>query len=109
MEALKSFKSFNFSCASLGEFEPRTQNGLGLTPAKMLELTNAGFSISARNQSLLDAVDPADKDFYVPLQYRRGFDINDAFEHSRNVRKNVKSLFEKVDKGEINVVPSNAG
>lgn len=81
--------------------EPVVQNGLAVTPAQMMELTQSGFSISAQNLNALEAADPSDKDFYVPVQYRRGSDLADVYEAAQEVRRKVKKAVQKVDSGEI--------
>lgn len=81
--------------------EPVVQNDLAVTPAQMMELTNKGFSITGQNLRMLEAADPADKDFYVPLQYRRGVDIADISEASQEVRKKMKKAVKDYDDGKI--------
>lgn len=81
-------------------------NGLSITPGQMLELTNQGYPISSQNLKYLDNIDPADKDFYIPLQYRRGIDIADLSEHSQEVRAKLKKAVQDYDDGRITSVKS---
>ena len=81
--------------------EPVVQNGLALTPSEMLDLTRKGFSITSQNLRMLQSADPADKDFYVPLQYRRGMDISDLSNYQWDVRNKLRDAVSKYDKGEI--------
>lgn len=81
--------------------EPVVQNDLAVTPSQMMELTQKGYSITSQNLRMLDAIDPADKDFYVPLQYRRGIDIADISEASQEVRKKMKKAVKDYDDGKI--------
>lgn len=81
--------------------EPVVQNDLAVTPAQMMELTSQGYSITSQNLRMLAAIDPADKDFYIPLQYRRGVDIADLSEASHEVRKKMKKAIKEYDEGKI--------
>lgn len=87
--------------------EDVVMNGLSITPGQMLELTNQGYPISSQNLKYLDNIDPADKDFYIPLQYRRGVDIADLSEHSQEVRAKLKKAVQDYDDGRIS--PVNSG
>lgn len=95
---------FRSSVCRRHDDEPVVQNGLTVTPSEMLDLTRQGMSITSMNLRLLEAVDPADKDFYVPLQYRRGIDIADISEHSQEVRQKLKKAMKDFDEGKIQSV-----
>lgn len=101
MNTLKCVHSFRGSICKRHDDEPVVQNGLAVTPSEMMRLTNEGYSITSRNAMLLDAIDPADRDMYVPIQYRRGFDISDLSNHAADIRSKLKDAVKKYDKGEI--------
>lgn len=90
----KSFKPNYVSTTERVENDPIVQNGLALTPAKMLELTNQGFSISAQNNRFLQAVPAAPfACFDVPLEFRRGVDpLADGYQAQQEVRSKIKNL-----------------
>lgn len=104
MDSLKCRYGFKGSVCRRRDDEPVVQNGLAVTPGEMMRLTREGFSITSRNSMLLDAMDPADRDMYVPLQYRRGFDISDLSNHAQDVRLKLKDAVDKYDRGEIQAV-----
>lgn len=101
MNTLKCQYGFSGSVCRRRDDEPVVQNGLAVTPGEMMRLTREGYSITSRNAMMLDAVDPADRDYYVPIQYRRGFDISDLSNHAAEVRDKLRSAVDKFDKGEI--------
>lgn len=86
----------HISICERGEHEPVVQNGLAITPAKMLELQNMGFSISSQNARMLDDVRPDDmRHMNVPMEYRRNFDIADAFQSHMEFNKKVHKAIDE--------------
>lgn len=94
-------RKFRTSVCKRHDDEMVVQNGLSLTPSQMMDLTKQGFSISSQNLRYLDAIDPADHDFYIPLQYRRGVDMADLSVASQEMKSKLRKAIDKYDKGEI--------
>lgn len=76
------------------ENDPIVQNGLALTPARMLELTQQGFSISAQNARFLKDMPMAPYSrMDVPFEFRRGVDVlADGYQMQQEIRKKVRQI-----------------
>lgn len=98
---MKNSIKFNACVCRRHSDEPVVQNDLAVTPSQMMELTNKGYSITGQNLRLLEATDPADSDFYIPLEYRRHTDLADLYEHSQEVRTKLKKSVKDYDDGKI--------
>lgn len=95
----KSAYSNHVCNCSRKDSDPIVQNGLSLTPARMLELTRQGFSINAQNSRMLQDVSPAPfRHMDVPIEFTRGFDIADGYMAQQDFRKKVKDI--KLEKGD---------
>ena len=62
--------------------------GLAVTPSQMLDLTQRGIAISASNnmQYLEGSEDPS---FDLPIDARRGIDVNDVWDAQTNARRKL--------------------
>lgn len=81
---------FNFST------DRPVQSGLGVTPAKMLELTKAGVPISPANLGLTYQDGVNKLDFVPPLEYQRGIDIGQLWEARQDSRDKFRKAYAKV-------------
>lgn len=78
------------------------QNNLGVTPAKMLELTKAGVPISPANLGLTFQEGVNKLDFVPPLEYQRGIDIGQLWEARQDSRDKFRKAYAKVvEKGAV--------
>lgn len=75
----------------LEEYEEQVQNGLALTPAQMMDLTNRGVPISPANLGVEYYEGVSVSDFEVPMEHRRGVDIADMWEHRQDMRAKLSS------------------
>lgn len=76
---------------TLDEYEEQVQNGLALTPAQMMDLTNRGIPISPANLGVEYYEGVSVTDFEVPMEHQRGVDIADMWEHRQEMRKKLSS------------------
>lgn len=72
--------------------DPVVQNGLAVTPQRMLELAEDGFAIGAQNSLNLTFEQRRDMDMSIPPERCRGFDIADGFQMQQEVRSKVKRI-----------------
>lgn len=79
------------TCNKYDEFEKPVQAGLALTPQKVKELTERGIAVSTPNQGYSDGSESAGSPFVEP-QYRRGCDMNTAWEISRRVTSKLVNV-----------------
>lgn len=100
MKTLK-IRPFRPSVAKRRDDEAVVQNGLSVTPAEMMDLTNQGLAIGAYNQMVLDTVNVSDKDFHVPMEYQRHVDMADMWVASQDLREKIRNIPEKVKSGEV--------
>lgn len=74
--------------------EEIVRNGLSLTPSQMLEMTQKGVPIAARNLSaIVDNV--SDNDFDISPEYRRGVDISELYEAHEDARKKARGVLKR--------------
>lgn len=78
------------------EIDRLVQNNLGVTPAKMLELTKAGVPISPANLGLTYQDGVSKLDFVPPLEYQRGIDIGQLWEARQDSRDKFRKAYSKV-------------
>lgn len=71
--------------------EPIVQNGLAVTPSQMLEMTERGIPITPQNLGLIYDEGVSKLDFEPPMEFRRGVDICDMWEHRENMKSKVRS------------------
>lgn len=83
------------TCNKYDKFEKPVQAGLALTPRKVRELTDRGVAVSTPNQNYMDS-EFSNSPFVEP-QYRRGCDLNTAWEISRRVTSKLVNVH-KIDK-----------
>lgn len=62
--------------------------GLAYTPSDMARMSERGISVSSVNDQLFYDGSPAAK-FDVPIELRRGVDVNDAWNASRTARRRI--------------------
>ena len=85
----KHFRVAN--CDSLQPHETRVQPNLSITPHDVKALTERGIAISTQRLGMVTDTDtPSD---YLPLEDKRGVDINTAWEASQNARYSVLSNY----------------
>lgn len=91
-----------FSRCKRKSYETPVQNGLGLTPKQMAELTNKGIPISANNLGLSYQDGVQDSDFTVPMEHTRGVDLADLWNSAMDGKAKAKEVYHKVvgQKGE---------
>lgn len=70
---------------------PVTQN-LSITPSDMLEQTNHGFAVSSQLDSSMFSDGDTSPYVDLPLELRRGVDINDAWQASKDARQKIRKL-----------------
>lgn len=98
MKHFSSFSRPHFTNIIRTDNDPIVQNGLALTPARMLELTNQGFSISSQNARMLREVreDVFSRMDVLP-EYRRGFDpLADGYQMQQEVHANLREKLHRV-------------
>lgn len=79
-----------FRLADCGHYNTNdtiVQPGLSLTPRDVKQLTDRGMAVSTRNIGTVS--DPDLTPGYLPPEYRRGCDINTAWESSRNANNGL--------------------
>lgn len=85
-----------FAHAKRREYERAVQGGLSLTPAEMMEMAKKGQPI-ASGAPLQETFDnTAQGDFYVPMETRRGIDINDLFCAQMESKSKLRKLKEQL-------------
>ena len=86
----------HLSCPKRHEDEQEVQNGLALTPAQMLDMTEKRIPITPQNLGLTyeEAVDV--KNFEVSPEYRRGVDIGDLWELREHTNKRFEDAIKNV-------------
>lgn len=89
------------------EYEPIVQNGLAITPAEMMNLTNRGIPISPQNLGLVYDEGVSELDFTPPAEYTRGVEINDLWELRQQTRKKAKTAIDNHVASLVDV-PANA-
>lgn len=72
------------------EDEDVVQNGLAMTPAQAMELVERGIPISNSNLQVMEIYKTGDKDFTVPMEFQRGVDMADMYQHRKEVTSKVK-------------------
>lgn len=75
------------TCNIYGKYEKPVQGGLALTPAMVKQMTDRGLSVSTPNIGQIQENGPSDGT--LEPQYRRGMDMNTAWELSHNVSKGL--------------------
>lgn len=81
-----------FAHARRREYERAVQGGLSLTPAEMMEMAKKGQPIAA-GAPLQETFDNTPQgDFYVPMETRRGIDINDLFGAQMESKSKLRKL-----------------
>lgn len=85
------------TCNKYDKYEKPVQSGLALTPAMVKQMTDRGLAVSTPNMQMMnDDVAFADSWFIEP-QFRRGCDMNTAWEISQQVQGNLIDVH-KTDK-----------
>lgn len=80
--------------------EEIVQNGLALTPSEILKMAENGIpASSANNPNLIDGT--PDNNWVVPLEERRGIDMNDLW----NERQDIKQRLSSAHSSAVNVEP----
>lgn len=67
------------------------QNGLAVTPAQMYDMAERGIPITPANLGLTYQEGVSKLDFETPMEYTRGVDIADMWEHREDMKKRMKS------------------
>lgn len=98
-----------FSFIKRHEFEEDVQNGLSVTPQRMLELTNKGIPISSQLNALVFDEGVSALDFEPPLECTRGVDLADLWEARENLKVKVRKAKQRVASGEIKPIVEQAG
>lgn len=75
--------------------EPIVQDGLAMSPAEMMDMVNRGIPISNSNLQLLEVYKTGDKDFSVPMEFRRNVDMADMWQHRQEMRTKVREASDK--------------
>ena len=80
-------------------YEVDVKNGLSYTPSQMASLTAQGKATSL--ESLAGFVDnrPLADNEPLPIEFRRGVDMNDAYEAEKHSRGKIKRLNDSVARG----------
>lgn len=88
------------------ENDPIVQNGLALTPARMLELNNQGFSISAQNSRILQEIKAGDFGRMDVLpEYRRGFDpLADGYQLQQEIHSKARHAIKNAPRQKKTVI-----
>lgn len=79
-------KKDRFSSPRRHEDEEIVQNGLSITPERMLEMVQHNIPLNNNNLAVTYDEGYGDLSFDVPLQYQRGVDIGDAWEAQEDVK-----------------------
>lgn len=99
----KQTKNCRLKNCVLTEEEPIVQNGLAVTPAQMMELTNRGVPITPSNLGVIFDEGSSSLDFEPTMENLRGIDITDMWEHREDVKHKMKSKeFQSLLKSEGN-------
>lgn len=85
------FKKPQLKNCKVSELDKPVQNGLAVTPAQMLEMTNNGIPITPANLGLQYEEGVSKLDFEPPLEYQRGVDMTDMWNHRQNMKKKLGS------------------
>lgn len=73
--------------------ETVVQNGLAVTPSQVLKMAEAGIPASAQmNSQMIDG--HTGSDWNVPLEERRGVDIAQMWQESRDIRAKFRKAHE---------------
>lgn len=68
-----------------------TRNNLAMTPAQVYDSYKKGIPISLSTLSESSFIEQSnDNDFSVPLEYKRGADMNTCFEYELDMKKRLK-------------------
>lgn len=91
-------KTIPVSNPKRNDYELPVQDGLAITPAQMMELTQKGIPVSARTLGAQFYDGALSNDFDVDIVYKRGVDIAevDAFQYQskERVRTGLKKAFD---------------
>lgn len=105
---LKNRKT-RFSYCKRHSFESDVQNGLAVTPAKMLQMAEHGIPITAQLSGAVYDEGVSNLDFTPPLECTRGVDIGDLWEARENLKSKVRTAKQRVASGEITPIVEQAG
>ena len=86
-----NIRPVRFATTALKENDTPVQNGLAVTPSQMLEMTNQGIPITPSNLGLTYQEGVGKLDFEPPMEYRRGVDITDMWEHREDFKGKMSS------------------
>lgn len=90
MKSKRTLNQTRFTTCNCNYFksdETPVQNDLCLSPQKIKALTDRGIPVSLPNLSLIDDVDvPAS---YLPLEHKRGVDLNTCYEASTSLKRDT--------------------
>lgn len=87
---------FRFTICVRRDGERVVQNGLSLTPAQMLDLTQKGVPISARQLSIVETPPQMDNDFSVDAEFVRHADLVSSWEREQDSKHKARSILEKL-------------
>lgn len=96
MKSKRTLKTCNFKTCNLNYFKPSenpVQNGLAMTPQQIKALTDKGIPVSLPNLSIIDADVPSS---YLPLEHRRGVDLNTCYEASTSLRDETIKTYKRL-------------
>lgn len=65
----------------------KVQSGLAVTPSQMMEMTNAGVSISSAGLNYFEGTE--NPSFDLPLDQRRGIDAADVWNAEKDAKKRL--------------------
>lgn len=79
-------------CNKYGQYEKPVQSGLALTPRDVRVMTDRGQAVATPN---LAYVEDNYNGEYLPPEYRRGMDLNTAWELSQDISNGLVSAHKR--------------
>lgn len=108
LKYLKNRKD-RFSVCKRHSFESDVQNGLSVTPQRMLDMAERGIPISSQISGAVYDEGVSALDFEPPLECRRGIDLGDLYEARESLKSKVRKAKQRVASGEIKPIVEQAG
>lgn len=87
---------FHISTSFRRDDEQVVQNGLAITPSEVESMVKRGIPVSTQSNALLKAQDYGDKDWDVPLGFRRGEDpLADGYQKAKDVHERLHKAIDE--------------
>lgn len=76
-------------CDKYSKYEKPVQSGLALTPRDIKQMTERGLAVSTPNLQVFNDSEAFTDSWFIEPQFRRGCDMNTAWETTQVVQSNL--------------------